>query len=102
MKFSEKPLTEAWEAYTEKVDAYANHCFDTIVLPFCKKRGYEFCAGNGSWWIGAPDSQRPSMDEGDAANDSEFAEILECLQALPCGLPGNDLGSLMPDYDPET
>ncbi len=86
----------AWRAYEDAVDMYAERKFHEVVLPFCKKRNWEFVAGNGVWWIGPVGGRH--MQPLKYPEDEEFQEVVAELTVEISGMFANDLGSLMPDY----
>lgn len=92
-------LSKAWTEYEKKVDALAERMFKEVVRPICVKRGWKFLPGNGGWWIGSPD-QRHSLDSDSLPDDDEWQAVCAVLETEIPGMQANDLGSLMPDYNP--
>lgn len=86
----------AWRVYEDAVDMYAERRFYKIVLPFCKKRNWEFLAGNGVWRIGPPGARH--TNPSDYSEDTEYQAVVKVLSMEVPGMAANDLGSLMPDY----
>ncbi len=89
-------LEDSWKAYERSIFAIADQTFNEIIKPFCKKRKWEFLAGNGSWWIGPQDGD--CVYPENCPDDTEFLGIAAVLSAGVPGMSYNDLGSLMPDY----
>jgi len=83
-------IDNAWLKYLDVVDNEAEKQFVTIVLPWLKKNGYGFIAGNGIWGVYSKD--------GDLYPETLPKHIRDILEMEIPGLRANDLGSLMPDY----
>ncbi len=93
------PIEKAWEAYWHIVDDYARQQFEQVVKPWLKRKGYDFVAGNGTWVV-SKDNPRNRAYGYDLIDEDQIPQkVLAVLQYEVPGYPGNDLGSLMPDYN---
>lgn len=91
MTETEKQALElTFAKYEKAVDAYAEMMQEKYVLPYLKRKGLHFMAGNGLWYIGKGDNY---IDPDDLPS-----RVREVLWMEVPGYPANDLGSLMPDY----
>lgn len=70
--------------------------FHARVVPFCEARDWEFMSGMGSYWLG--DKEGHMFSEGDLDEDEELRELIDFLDDTVPGLPGNNIGSMMPGY----
>ena len=95
-------LDELWNEYQNKVFEYADKVFRDTILPFCKKRRYQFISGNGDWRFVINNKLIQSVDiELDMSSDFELMEIRALLDSKIEGMPSDSLGSLMQNYDPK-
>lgn len=97
---SEKSLATAWQRYTDKVDEIVAKARKKHVVPFCKKRGWTFMAGNGSWNF--DDEKGNMVDTSDYSDDPEFQDILMLMEVEVEGYGANAFGSLMEDVRRES
>jgi len=95
MERVERDLEVLHTDFEEKVKKIAEREFINIVIPFLKRRGWQFIAGMGTWWIGPGDGDNRYPE--DYPEDEEFKEIGELLGVVVEGM-NQELGSLMPDY----
>ena len=87
-------LEKLWDDYEQRVYTVALNIFMEEIRPFCVERNLNFLAGNGSWWLG--EECYAIMDN---SHDPELEKIVAILQTPIRGMPYNNLGSLMPDYE---
>ena len=85
-----KALDRAWNEYNDVVQRYALERFMKIVKPWLVKNRCSFLAGNGTWLI--------FDNEKDYYEEALPKFILDELTTEIPGMPGNSLGSIMPDY----
>ena len=90
-------IKNAWVLYTDTVDAIAEEVFERTVRPFCERRKLRFIAGNGDWWV-SPLGSRTHWYPEDFLEDEEWQAVVKLLSIYIPGMPGNDLGSLMPIF----
>jgi len=95
MERVERELESLYTDLEEKVNKIAEREFVNVVLPFLKRRGWQFIAGMGTWWIGPKDGD--NRYSKDYPEDIEFGEIEKLLSVVIDGM-NQELGSLMPDY----
>ncbi len=91
-------LNKGWATYHKLVYAVAEAMFESKVKPYLQKHGYDFLAGNGTFWIGYDD---PDNRYGFVSIDIDKEIPKRIRDILFMEVPGfraNDLGSLMPDY----
>lgn len=74
-----------WDKYLNNVYRIAETSMDEVKA-YCEETGRKLFAGGGEWFLGG---QLPN-------------ELLDLLSQEVPGLPANDLGSLMPDYVPNS
>lgn len=88
-------LAAAWRAYMETVHAIAEREFNAVVKPYCNKAGCSFDHDDNTWYL-------RRLPGGDALLFAEEVppRIMDILTTQVEGL-GQDLGQLMPEYDPE-
>lgn len=84
-------LERQFKKYAEQVDLIATHEFNRLVKPYLIKHGYSFFVGMGTYLILNGSIQIDSDDLPKTIQDILNTEIP--------GMPGNSLGSLMPEYD---
>ncbi len=90
-------MQQAWEAYWEVVQAYAQRRHDEVLKPWLKQKGYDLSTGMGTWGVwepAGPGERDVLIDRGDLPK--RVRRVLE--EAVP-GYDGGDLGSIMPQYD---
>lgn len=86
-------IDTAWAAYFDTVFTVAAELFEQHVKPYCDKHGYRFYAGNGTWCVG----KEVRGVWRDARDIPGSLLLILCKQVD--GMPGNDLGSLMPSKE---
>jgi len=91
-------LTEACKRYEDAVFDVANTIFSQHIEPFCRRRRWQFVAGNGTWFLGAKCSKASARWEI-PDDDEELQRVCSMLETEIPGMPANDLGSLMPNCD---
>ena len=96
-KFVSGTLHSLWMDYFEEVLDLAGTVFEQSIVPFCDERGMSFSTGNGYWRVWTPEVYWTPNDHKD---DEEWQEIATILTTTVKGLD-YELGSLMPDYQPE-
>lgn len=103
-------LEKEFQKYSDFVDAYAEQKFNEVVLPYLKKYSLTFLAGNGTYYVGttelSPKWYLRTHRNGACCGNQVETDMLpkKIKDVLSIEIPGmryNDLGSLMPDYDPE-
>ena len=94
------PIEKAFNEYENKVFQYAKEQFEKVIKPYCQKHELQFLAGNGTYYLGA-NKHRQNNGYLGLDIDKLPKKIRETLQMEIPGMPGNDLGTLMPDYDPD-
>lgn len=95
-------LAAAWDLYESAVKAEARRVFEASVRPFLEARGWSFSAGMGTWCIMDSDEDGADrlVDPERHSGDPELQHIDELLALSVEGMPANDLGSLMPCWEP--
>jgi hypothetical protein len=108
-KVTESSLERLFKNYHGEVDNYLFDIFNTIVKPFCNKRGWEFLSVNGSYYFFTkPESlTREDRISGeydlpeDFPDDPELQGIMGILAIVVSGFEGSDIGGMMQDYSPK-
>ena len=85
-------LEKEYSDYCNKVYKFAENKFDEIIKPYLIKHGYKFLSGNGIYFI--KDKRGIQIDHEDLPK-----YIYDLLSMEIPGMEGNDLGSLMPDFE---
>ena len=101
--FHHGTIDRAWDTYLEVVEAEAKRRFEAEVLPFAKRRGWEFLAGNGDFSFFDPtgkthDEQHVYAPASEHQDDDELQTIWKMLSEEVPGLRSNDFGSMMPSW----
>jgi len=102
----EKHIQNMFEKYSNEVFAYAEEVFNEKITPYLDKYHLNFIAGNGTFWMGYTDETPKwfitKYFSGAGAwsidIDKIDSRIRQVLQSEIEGMPGNDLGSIMPSY----
>lgn len=98
-------IKQEWELYESVIDTIARSTFHNAIKPFLRARRWSFAAGMGTWCI-----YQPTVRNGSEAIDHERLisegnlELQDIVAILETEVPGfecNELGSLMPDYNPD-
>lgn len=98
---AETELKKNFDWYEAQADQVARIVFVEHVKPFCRKRGWRFLAGNGAWSL-HPLNESGLYAKEDLPDDEEWIALCELLNTEVPGFPGNDLGSIMPDFKDPT
>ncbi len=88
----EKSLENAWKAYMQTVQQFAEWKFEHEIKPFLQKREYRLYKFNGEYFI-------HNRRETRVYNDELPDHIREILETDIPGLDTHDLGSLMPSFN---
>jgi len=92
----EKNLETEFEWYAAKAEQKARMVFQTIVKPYCKKKKLRFLAGNGAWAFFA-NNESAYFEDHPFEDTEEWETLMSLLTMEVPGMPGNGLGTLMPD-----
>lgn len=100
-------LEKYWDEYSKKVYDHLEFEFTEKVKPYLEKWHLTFVSGNGGYSIHYTDKtpQRYINDhkgyyKGSIDPESLPTWLYKILSTEIPGMPSNDAGSLMPDYDP--
>jgi len=91
-------LKGLWRDYSEEVYDIVATTLEQCVVPFCDERGMSFSVGMGTWCIKRP-GERP-WEPDDHKDDEKWQELVAVLTTFVTGFD-QELGHLMPDYQPE-
>jgi len=98
----DKAIGELGKRYENHIDQIAKSVFDKFVKPFCKKRKWRFVSSMGDWAFFPPNHHAVHDPQDWDEDDSELDAICDLLNTYIPGMPGNDLGSLMPSIQDYT
>lgn len=91
-------LEDAWSGYEARVKETARLIFEDLVLPFLKKRCFEFLADGASWWLEESGKVSGWRESVKAQLDPEWQQILPILEYTSEGYSEYEtqLGAFMP------
>jgi hypothetical protein len=92
-----KRIEMDFAAYMAVADALAARAFVEVIQPWLKKNKYHMLVGNGTYYVYYKQGGRDIYVDLDNAP----AYIRDVMQLDVPGMPGNDLGTCMPDFHPE-
>ncbi len=109
----EKHIETMFEEYQAAVELYAEEVFYYRIKPWLENFHLKFVAGMGgysirytdqtpAWFVARYRDQWIHNTENLLDKDKLDTRIIQILSSDVEGLPGNDFGSLMPEFSPET
>ena len=98
MMIAMRRLDKLWERYQTQVYEYCKEQFEEYVKPYCVRHSCRFNTGNGTFYLSNWGKLwNDELDEVIAEEEHPLFDIL--CEDIP-GMPGNNVGSLMPEYNP--